>query len=31
VPLAAAQVRALMFTARFREDIAQRLEALDAH
>ncbi|MBL8287362.1 MAG: Fe-S protein assembly co-chaperone HscB [Rubrivivax sp.] len=28
---AAAQVRALMFVARFREDIARRLEALDAH
>ena len=28
---AAAEVRALMFTARFREDIARRLEALDAH
>jgi molecular chaperone HscB len=28
---AAAEVRALMFVARFREDIARRLEALDAH
>ena len=28
---AAAEVRALMFTARFREDIARRLEALDVH
>ena len=28
---AAAEVRALMFVARFREDIAHRLEALDAH
>lgn len=28
---AAAQVRALMFVARFREDVARRLEALDAH
>lgn len=28
-PAAAAQVRALMFVARFREDIARRLEALD--
>ena len=27
---AAQQVRALMFVARFREDIARRLEALDA-
>ena len=30
-PAAAAEVRALMFVARFREDIARRLEALDAH
>jgi molecular chaperone HscB len=29
-PAAAQQVRALMFVARFREDIARRLEALDA-
>ncbi len=29
-PAAAAQVRALMFVARFRQDIARRLEALDA-
>ncbi len=28
---AAAEVRALMFVARFREDVARRLEALDAH
>jgi len=28
---AAAEVRALMFVARFREDIGRRLEALDAH
>ena len=28
---AAAEVRALMFVARFRDDIAHRLEALDAH
>ncbi|MCW5633064.1 MAG: Fe-S protein assembly co-chaperone HscB [Rubrivivax sp.] len=28
---AAAEVRALMFVARFREDIARRLEAMDAH
>jgi molecular chaperone HscB len=31
VNAAAAQVRALMFTQRFREDIVRRLEALDAH
>lgn len=30
-PAAAASVRALMFVRRFREDIARRLEALDAH
>jgi molecular chaperone HscB len=30
-PAAAAQVRALMFVARFRSAIAQRLEALDSH
>jgi molecular chaperone HscB len=29
-PGAAAQVRALMFVKRFREDIAKRLDALDA-
>jgi molecular chaperone HscB len=29
-PAAAAQVRALMFVARFRQDIARRLDALDA-
>ena len=28
---AAAEVRALMFVARFRDDVARRLEALDAH
>jgi molecular chaperone HscB len=30
-PAAAAQVRALMFVQRFRDDIVRRLEALDAH
>ena len=30
-PAAAAQVRALMFVARFRQDIERRLDALDAH
>ena len=30
-PAAAAQVRALMFVARFRQDIARRLDLLDAH
>ena len=30
-PSAAAQVRALMFVARFRQDMSRRLDLLDAH